>query len=212
MLLIGPPGAGKGTQAKLLQRHFHVPHISSGDLLRAAVQQQSAVGIEAQSFMQRGELVPDGLLIHVVEERLSQPDCSNGFILDGFPRTIAQAETLRTLLGRLHTSLDNVTSIKVPQKELIRRLSGRRQCPECGSAYHVELDPPKKAELCDKCGSKLIQREDDHEATIVARLNVYERETAPLLEYYRKSNILHEVGGVGNQNDIYQDILGRVGA
>ena len=212
MLLIGPPGAGKGTQAKLLQGHFHVPHVSSGDLLRASVLKHNTVGIEAESYMQRGELVPDSVLIRVVEERLAEADCAKGFILDGFPRTIAQAEVLEGLLTRLHTKLDNVTSIKVPGSELVRRISGRRQCPECGSVYHVELDPPKKQEVCDTCGGSLRQRNDDREATVVARLGVYERETAPLLDYYRKRGILREVNGVGGRDQIAKEILALAGA
>jgi adenylate kinase len=208
---MGPPGAGKGTQAKLLQEHLRVAHVSSGDLLRAAVRRQNTLGIEAKLYMERGELVPDRVLIQAIEERLLDPDCAVGFILDGFPRTIPQAEVLEALLARLHARLDNVTSVCVPRDELVKRMSGRRLCRKCGALSHLTLDAPIKPGICDECGGELYQREDDREATILARLTIYERETAPLRTFYRDRGILHEVDGVGSQSEVLARILGGVG-
>ena len=209
MLLMGPPGAGKGTQAKLLQKHFNVAHVSSGDLLRAAVRRKSAVGLQAKRFMDRGELVPDAVLIGVIEERLRDADCQDGFILDGFPRTTVQAEALDALLARLATQLDNVTSIIVPREELVKRLSGRRTCRNCGALYHIIFDPPSNPGICNKCNGDLEQRDDDQEDTILARLDVYERQTAPVLAFYAKRGLLHEVNGVGSQDNVLNRILGE---
>lgn len=207
MVLMGPPGAGKGTQAKLLKERFHVPHISSGDLLRAAIEQDTPLGLEAKAFMDRGELVPDSLLLRVMEERLQEKDCSPGFILDGFPRTIPQAEALDVLLERMGASLDGVVSISVPRSELIRRMGGRRTCRSCGASYHVVFNPPRVAGVCDRCRSSLCQREDDKDATIEARLDVYERQTAPLLALYGKRGILHTIDGVGEQAQVLDRVL-----
>lgn len=210
MILMGPPGAGKGTQAKLLQQKLRVPHISSGDLLRNAVKEQTPLGLQAKRYMERGELVPDSILLGAIEERLGQPDTKKGFILDGFPRTVGQAEALATMLAKIGSGIDCVTSITVPKDDLVARLCGRRTCRECGAMYHVTFNPPRKPGVCDKCGGELYQREDDREETIRARLGVYERETAPLLALYRQRGVLREVEGTGTQEQVFARVLEQV--
>jgi adenylate kinase len=207
MILVGPPGCGKGTQAQLLQERFHVPHISSGDLLRGAVKEKTALGRQAKRFIDRGELVPDGILLGTIEERLRRSDCSNGFVLDGFPRTVAQADALESMLAAMEARLDNVTSIIVPRDELVKRLSGRRMCRECGALYHIIYDPPSNPGICNKCNGELYQRDDDQEDTILARLEVYDRQTAPLLAAYRTRGLLHEVDGVGSPAQVFARIV-----
>lgn len=206
MVLMGPPGAGKGTQAKLLQKELTVAHVSSGDLLRAAVRNKSPLGVQAKKFMDRGELVPDEILLGTIEERLQADDCRAGFLLDGFPRTIPQAEALQVVLGRLQSKLDRVTSIHVPREELVKRLAGRRTCRNCDAMYHVIFDPPTNPGLCNRCSGELYQREDDKEDTIRARLDVYDRQTKPLLDYYRERGLLREVDGVGSQEQVLNRI------
>lgn len=207
---MGPPGAGKGTQAQLLRERFEVPHISSGDLLRHAVKRKTPLGVQAKRFMDRGELVPDTILLGAIEERLRQPDCVRGFILDGFPRTVDQAEALTAMLAQLAAQLDDVVSITVPREEVIKRLSGRRTCRECGTMCHVIYDPPVNAGMCNKCNGELYQREDDQEDTIGARLEVYDRQTAPLLAFYRQRGLLREVDGIGSQDQVFARILTQV--
>ncbi len=207
---MGPPGAGKGTQAQLLRERFEVPHISSGDLLRHAVKRKTPLGVQAKRFMDRGELVPDTILLGAIEERLRQPDCVRGFILDGFPRTVDQAEALTALLAQLAAHLDDVVSITVPREEVIKRLSGRRTCRECGTMCHVIYDPPVNAGICNKCNGELYQRDDDQEDTIGARLEVYDRQTAPLLAFYRQRGLLREVDGIGSQDQVFARILTQV--
>jgi adenylate kinase len=207
MILMGPPGAGKGTQALLLHERFDVPHISSGDLLRAAVRRKTPLGLQAKRFMDRGELVPDDVLLGAIEERLRKNDCANGFILDGFPRTVAQAEALASMLATMGTRIDNVTSITVPREELVKRLSGRRTCRDCGTMYHIIFDPPSNPGICNKCNGELYQRDDDQEDTIIARLEVYDRQTAPLLDLYRRRSVLHEIDGVGSPAQVFERIL-----
>jgi adenylate kinase len=191
-----------------LKERFHVPHISSGDLLRAAIEQDTPLGREAKAFMDRGELVPDELLLRVMEERLQEADCRRGFILDGFPRTLAQADALDAMLRRMHAELDGVVSISVPRSELLRRMSGRRTCRRCGASYHIVFNPPRLPGVCDRCQGNLCQREDDKETTIGARLDVYERQTAPLLALYDKRGILRTIDGVGEQAQILDRVLG----
>ena len=210
MILVGPPGAGKGTQAKLLERELNVPHISSGDLLREAVRRQTPLGIAARQYLERGELVPDDILLGAMEDRLSARDCAAGFILDGFPRTVAQADALGLMLARVKAQLEAVISLKVPREELVRRLAGRRTCRTCGALYHLELNPPRAAGVCDLCGGQLYQREDDQEDTIRARLDVYDRQTAPLLAYYAAVGLLGEVDGTGAQSQVFERILRRI--
>jgi len=206
IILVGPPGAGKGTQAQVLQQTFNIPHISTGDLLRQAVREETALGKQARSYMDKGELVPDELVTAMVAERLQRPDCASGFLLDGFPRTIAQAEALAVELARSGKELDGVISIMVPRADLIERLSGRRVCRECGAMYHERFDPPKKAGICDRCQGTLYQRSDDNAETVSARLSVYERATAPLLSYYRDRALLYEIDGSGTPEEVSQRI------
>ena len=210
MILMGPPGAGKGTQAKLLESHFQVRHISSGDLLRGAVKRKTPLGVQAKRYMDRGELVPDEVLLGTIEERLRQDDSRNGFILDGFPRTVPQADALCALLHAMKTQVDDVTSIQVPREELVKRLSGRRTCRECATMYHVLFDPPRTAGICNQCGGELYQRDDDKEDTIRARLEVYDRQTSPVLNKYRELGLLREVDGVGTPERVFERILAQV--
>jgi adenylate kinase len=210
MILMGPPGAGKGTQAKLLQERLDVPHISSGDLLRHAAKRKTVMGLQAKRFMDRGELVPDDVLMGAIEERLRRNDCARGFILDGFPRTTAQAAALDTMLAGMGTRIDNVTSLTVPREELVKRISGRRTCRDCGTMYHIIFDPPVNPDICNRCNGELYQREDDQEDTILARLEVYERQTAPLLAHYRQSRLLHEVDGTGSPDQVAARIFEQV--
>jgi len=210
MILMGPPGAGKGTQAKLLEQRFQVPHISSGDLLRAAVKRKSKMGLQAKRFMDRGELVPDDVLIGAIEDRLREDDCRKGFLLDGFPRTLPQAAALRDMLGRLGADVRYVVSIRVPKEDLVKRMSGRRVCRECGAMFHIIFDPPSNEGICNRCSGELYQRDDDQEDTILARLEVYDRQTAPLISLYREGGLLREVDGIGGQDQVLQRVLSEV--
>ncbi|MGE0824243.1 MAG: adenylate kinase [Candidatus Binatia bacterium] len=197
IVLVGPPGAGKGTQARVLQAALGVPQISTGDLLREAVQSGSALGKKAQSYMDNGELVPDQLVTDLVAERIRKDDCRNGFLLDGYPRTIAQADALAEKLDDLQTRLDAVISVVVPRRDLVDRLSGRWICKSCQAMYHERFNPPQKPFTCDSCHGELYQRKDDTADTVIARLEVYERATAPLLSYYRERSLLREIDGTG---------------
>jgi len=207
LILMGPPGAGKGTQASRLAQRLRVPAISTGDLLREEVKQASPLGREARGYMDRGALVPDALIIAIIEARLQRSDCADGFILDGFPRTVVQAEALDRALHRFGWSLHRVGSLNVPDEEVMRRLSGRRTCRDCSTPYHVVLDPPLKQDTCDVCGGSLQQRTDDRESVIAARLEVYARDTAPLLEYYRRRGLLAEIDGRGKHDDVLAALL-----
>src|SRR3990170_92431 len=184
LILLGPPGAGKGTQAQMMVERFQIPQISTGDILRKAVKEGSPLGKEAKTFMDQGQLVPDKVVIGIIDERLREPDCGPGFILDGFPRTIAQAEALQPILAKIEKSIDHVINIEVDPEELVRRLTGRRTCKNCGAMFHVLFHPTKREEICDRCGGTLYQREDDQEETIRTRLKEYEKQTAPLVQYY----------------------------
>jgi adenylate kinase len=207
IVLVGPPGAGKGTQAQTLRQTFAIPHISTGDILREAVKAGTALGKQAQSYMDAGELVPDQLVTDVVAERLQRADCARGFLLDGFPRTIAQAEALTVELNRHNKPLDAAVSVVVPQAELVERLSGRWVCRSCGAMYHERFDPPQKLGVCNRCQGELYQRNDDKAETVRARLEVYERSTAPLLSYYRERGLLREIDGLGTPETVSQRIL-----
>ena len=208
MLLLGPPGSGKGTQATALKGRWDLPHLSSGDLLRAHVKEETALGRQAKPFMERGELVPDALIIEMMAERLSQPDAAGGYVLDGFPRTVAQAEALDARLAELKQELDAVISLHVPEAEILRRLSGRLTCsnPSCNAIYQVDTMPPKQAGVCDKCGSALIQRADEEPAVIQKRLAVNAQQTAPLLDYYRRTGRLHAVDGTIGVENVVKEI------
>jgi len=207
LILLGPPGAGKGTQAQKIVERYRIPQISTGDILRAAVKDGTPLGKKAKGFMDQGQLVPDEVVIGIIEGRLKAPDCQGGFILDGFPRTIVQAESLQSTLTKMGKSIDHVISIEVDSEELVRRLTGRRTCKSCGAMYHVLFHPPKKDKVCDRCGAALYQREDDKEETIRKRLIEYERQTAPLIEFYRAKNCLRPVQGVGGQDEIFERIV-----
>jgi adenylate kinase len=202
VIFVGPPGAGKGTQAKALAREWHVPQIATGEMLRDAVKAGTPLGREAQRIMESGALVSDEVMVGLIADRLRQADARSGFILDGFPRTIAQAEALNKLLKDLGQSLDAVVYFDVPQAELIRRLTGRRLCRQCQTAYHLVSAPPKKPGVCDRCGGELYQRDDDSETTVRHRLDVYVRQTAPLLDYYRGRGLLAPVKGEGDPGTI----------
>jgi adenylate kinase len=211
VVLLGPPGAGKGTQAKLLRERFEACQISTGDILRKAVADQSALGREAAEYINRGALVPDGLIVKLVAERLKDKDCEKGFVLDGFPRTIPQAESLDGILKKMGLVLDSVLSVEVPPRVIVERLAGRRTCKDCGALYHQDFDPPGRTGICDRCGGELFQRDDDREETINARLNVYEAQTAPLVNYYRQRGILREINGVGKVADIRNRLVNALG-
>jgi adenylate kinase len=206
IILLGPPGAGKGTQAKMLIDKYRMPQISTGDILRAAVKEGTPLGKEAKSFMDKGQLVPDSVVIGIVEERIQQPDCQRGYMLDGFPRTVPQAEALDEMLRKRKSKIDHVVSVEVARDELVKRLTGRRTCRECGEGFHIHSKPPKKAEKCDKCGGELYQRDDDNEKTVTARLQVYENQTFPLIEYYKKQGKLKPVDGLGEMTTIFERI------
>ncbi len=207
LILLGPPGAGKGTQAQMIVERYRIPQISTGDILRAAVKQGSPLGQRAKGFMDRGELVPDEVVIGIIEERLKASDCDRGFILDGFPRTTPQAEALQTILSNLGKRIDHVLNIEVESEELVRRLTGRRTCKTCGAMFHILFHPPRVEGVCDRCGDPLYQREDDREETIRTRLKEYERQTAPLIQYYQNKKLLRPIQGMGGQNQIFEEIL-----
>lgn len=203
VILLGPPGAGKGTQAKMLSERYDVPQISTGDILRAAVGAGTPLGKEAKAYMDRGALVPDEVVIGIVRDRLAEPDCQGGYLLDGFPRTVAQAEALTHMLRDLGAPLPGVVNLDVGEGELVRRLSGRRTCQGCGELFHVEFHPPRVEGTCDKCGGTLIQREDDREETIRRRLQVYREQTEPLIGYYKTQGLLKTVNGLGETEEIF---------
>lgn len=210
LVLLGPPGAGKGTQAKRLIEKMSIPQISTGDLLRAAVRDETELGLKAKAKMDAGQLVPDEIVIGMVKERLTKDDCRSGFILDGFPRAVSQAEALSKLLAE-SGGLDHVISIEVPEEELVRRLTGRRSCPKCGAMFHVVFSPPAKEGICDKCGGELITRADDNEETIRNRIGVYREQTEPLKDYYQKLGLLRPIDGTGTPADIEHKIAEVIG-
>jgi adenylate kinase len=207
LILLGPPGSGKGTQAQKIVERYRIPQISTGDILRAAVKEQTPLGKEAKAYMDQGKLVPDEVVVGIVRERLKAPDCKKGFILDGFPRTVPQAEALEATLRAMNRRIDHVVSIEVNNEELLKRLTGRRTCRGCGAMNHLVFDPPKKEGVCDRCGGELYQRADDKEETITERLKVYEAQTAPLIAYYRDKGSLRTIDGVGAMEQIFQAIV-----
>lgn len=211
LVLLGPPGAGKGTQARMLETRLNAPQIASGDLLRAAVRNGTELGLKAKQFMDRGALVPDELVLGMIGERLNRAGAREGFILDGFPRTVAQAEALDLMLEERSMKLDKVIAIIVPDVEIIKRISGRRTCRKCGAMYHVIFDPPRNIDVCNACGGELYQRDDDAEDTVQTRLEVYTKSTEPLLDYYGKRKLLVPIEGIGSPNSIERRILDALG-
>ncbi len=212
VILLGGPGAGKGTQANYMKEKYGIPQISTGDILRKAVAEGTPLGKEAKSYMDRGELVPDSVVIGLVKERLAQDDCKSGYILDGFPRNTAQAESLDGVLAAMNSPITVALSVDVDKNDLMKRLTGRRTCRGCQQMFNVHFTPPQKEGVCDKCGEELYQRDDDQEETIRNRLDVYEKSTSPLIDYYDKKKILKSVEGTGSIDDIFEKICSGLGA
>ena len=211
LIFLGPPGAGKGTQAKKLVELLGIPQISTGDILREKKNEDSPLGKQIRDIMAAGKLVPDEIVIEIVKERLAKPDCENGFILDGFPRTVPQADALEKILAEMGKKLDAVVYIYVPDEELIKRISGRRVCEKCGEEYHIIYKPPKVDGICDKCGGRLIQREDDKEEVVRKRIEVYNESTAPLIDYYEKKGLLRKVDGTATMDEVFERIKRALG-
>ena len=210
LILLGPPGAGKGSQAKSLAARYAIPHISTGDILRAAVRDKTELGIKAKTYMDKGALVPDALVVEIVAERVKMDDCKAGFILDGFPRNIPQAEAVEMMLSALGKKTDKVINIQVSHREIIKRLIGRWVCRNCGEGYHIIFNPPMENKKCDKCKGEIYQRDDDKEDTILARLKVYDEQTAPLIDFYKKKGSLVTVDGIGGFQEITEKIVNVV--
>ena len=212
IVMLGAPGAGKGTQAKMIAAKYQIPHISTGDIFRANIKNGTELGKKAKSYMDQGLLVPDELTVDLVIDRLAQDDCKNGYILDGFPRTIPQAEALDAALAKLGEKIDYAIDVDVPDENIVSRMSGRRACTGCGATYHIVYNPSKKGECCEVCGEKLILRDDDKPETVHKRLNVYHEQTQPLIDYYTKQSILRTVDGTQDMNDVFAEIVKILGA
>jgi adenylate kinase len=211
LILLGPPGAGKGTQAGRIVEEYGIPHVSTGDILRGAVKNQTQMGLEAKKYMDAGELVPDSVVIGIVKDRLQEPDTAKGFLMDGFPRTIPQAEALDAALDGLGRAVTKTIVVLVEEEELVRRLSGRRICRVCQAPFHVVFNPPKKEGVCDRCGGELYQRDDDSEATVRNRLEVYRNQTEPLIDYYDQAGLVARVDGAQSPEKVYEDIRAALG-
>ncbi len=212
IIMLGAPGAGKGTQAKMIADKYRIPHISTGDIFRANIKNGTELGREAKTYMDKGELVPDELTVRILLDRVAQPDCKNGYVLDGFPRTIPQAEVLDQELTKRNEKIDFAINVEVPDENIVRRMSGRRACVSCGATYHLVHIPPKKEGICDNCGNELILRDDDKEETVKNRLGVYHDQTQPLIKYYSGKGVLHSVDGTIDMMDVFKsitDILGE---
>jgi len=204
--MLGAPGAGKGTQAKKLAEKYAIPHISTGDIFRANIKNGTALGMKAKSYMAQGQLVPDDVTIGMLLNRISEADCANGYVLDGFPRTIPQADSLTSALLERGGQIDYAVNVDVPDERIVARMAGRRACPECSTIYHIEFNPPQQEGLCDACKQSLVLRDDDKPDTVGKRLKVYHNQTQPLIEYYRNENILVTVDGTKNMNEVFADI------
>ncbi|WP_027633250.1 adenylate kinase [Clostridium hydrogeniformans] len=212
IILLGPPGAGKGTQAKSISNRYDIPHISTGDIFRKNISEETPLGVEAKRYIDNGQLVPDSLTIDIVKDRLSDEDCKKGFLLDGFPRTVAQAEALKVFLQNKNEGMDCALLIDVPKDFILDRMTGRRVCLSCGASYHIKFNPSKVEGKCDVCGSDIIQRKDDNEATVKERLQVYDNQTQPLINYYNEEKLLKVVDGTKAINEVFDsvcNILGR---
>lgn len=212
VVLFGPPGAGKGTQAKSICNRYSIPHISTGDIFRKNISENTPLGIEAKKYIDNGQLVPDEVTINMVKDRLQAEDCKMGYLLDGFPRTVHQANALEEFLNDRKESLDTALLIQVPSEFILERMTGRRVCPSCGASYHVKFNPTKIESKCDVCGSDIIQRKDDSEETVKERLAVYERQTQPLIEYYKGKNLLSVVDGTKAINEVFESICKILGS
>lgn len=211
LILLGPPGAGKGTQAARIVEEYGIPHVSTGDILRAAVKNQTPMGLEAKKHMDAGELVPDSVVIGIVRDRLQEPDTAKGFLMDGFPRTIPQAEALDATLDGLERAVSKTLVLLVEEEELVRRLTGRRICRTCQAPFHVMFNPPKREGVCDRCGGELYQRDDDSEATVRNRLEVYRNQTEPLIDYYDRAGVVARIDGAQEPEKVYEDIRMALG-
>ena len=212
IIMLGAPGAGKGTQAKKIAEKYSIPHISTGDIFRANIKNGTELGMKAKSFMDAGGLVPDEITIGMLLDRIHEEDCKNGYVLDGFPRTIPQAESLAKALGDMGEAIDYAINVDVPDENIINRMSGRRACLSCGATYHIVYNPPKKEGICDVCGQQLVLRDDDKPETVKKRLDVYHDQTQPLIEYYKKAGVLAEVDGTLDMEEVFQAIVRILGA
>lgn len=212
VIMLGAPGAGKGTQAKKIAAKYDIPHISTGDIFRANIKNGTELGKKAKTYMDQGLLVPDELVVDLVVDRVQQDDCKNGYVLDGFPRTIPQAESLDAALEKLGEKIDYAVNVEVPDDNIISRMGGRRACVGCGATYHVKYNPTKVEDICDACGEKLILRDDDKPETVQKRLTVYHDQTQPLIEYYTRSGVLKEVDGTVDMEDVFTAIVDILGA
>lgn len=210
IVLLGPPGAGKGTQAKSISNKYSIPHISTGDIFRKNISENTPLGIEAKSYMDNGQLVPDEVTINMVKDRLQQEDCKQGYLLDGFPRTVSQAEALQDFLDSRNESLDTALLIEVPRDFILERMTGRRVCPSCGASYHIKFNPAANGK-CELCGSDVVQRKDDTEETVKERLDVYEKQTQPLIDFYKDKNLLSTVDGTQAINKVFESICKVLG-
>jgi adenylate kinase len=211
IIMLGAPGAGKGTQAKMIAEKYMVPHISTGDIFRANIKEGTELGKQAKEYMDKGQLVPDSLTVNLLLDRVAKDDCKNGYVLDGFPRTIPQAEVLDEALSKLGENIDYAIDVDVPDENIINRMSGRRACVTCGATYHLKHIPPKKEGICDKCGSELILRDDDKPETVKKRLDVYHEQTQPLIDYYTNKGILKQVDGTKDMLEVFGDIVSILG-
>lgn len=211
IVMLGAPGAGKGTQAKMIADQYSIPHISTGDIFRANIKEGTDLGKEAKSYMDKGQLVPDELTVKILLDRVAKEDCKNGYVLDGFPRTIPQAEVLEDALTKLNDKIDYAINVEVPDENIVRRMSGRRACLSCGATYHIVHIPPKAEGVCDRCGKDLVLRDDDKEETVQKRLNVYHEQTQPLIDFYEKKGVLKEVDGTVDMKDVFAAITRILG-
>lgn len=211
LILLGPPGAGKGTQASAIVEKYNIPHISTGDIFRANIKEKTELGKQVEEYLNKGLLVPDELVVSIVKDRISKEDCKNGFLLDGFPRTVAQAEALDEELKNMSLKIDRVINIEADKDLLIERIIGRRICKDCGATYHIKFSPTKQAGICDKCGGELYQREDDKLETVEKRIEVYTEQTKPLIDYYAKKGLLLNVDGTKDKKEVFEDIVKSLG-
>ena len=211
IVMLGAPGAGKGTQAKMIADKYTIPHISTGDIFRANIKEGTPLGLEAKAYMDQGKLVPDELTVKILLDRVAKDDCKNGYVLDGFPRTIPQANVLKEALEKQNDKIDYAINVDVPDENIVRRMSGRRACVTCGATYHIEHVPPKKEGVCDKCGSELILRDDDKPETVLNRLKIYHEQTQPLIDFYNNEGILKEVDGTIDVKDVFANIVSILG-